>query len=70
MTRRPAEMNQALHRLTAKGSGFAEARLQIGDFYARIHALDQALAQYALGAQETPTKHLVFRKKMVEVLAA
>jgi tetratricopeptide (TPR) repeat protein len=70
MTHHPAEMIQVIDRLTAKGSGFTDARLQVGDFYARIHLLDQALTQYALGAQEDPKQQHIYQKKMVEVLAA
>src|SRR5271165_1324629 len=70
MAHRAAEMRAALDALTAGGSGFADARIQVGDFYARIHDLDSALAAYALGEKEDRKKRRVYQKKMVEALAA
>jgi tetratricopeptide (TPR) repeat protein len=69
MTNRRREMSVVLERLTSKPGAYAEARLQVGDFYARIRELDQALAQYQLGENENPKSRRVYRKKMAEVLA-
>ncbi len=69
MTNRRPEMSAALERLTSKPGAYAGARLQVGDFYARIREFDQALAQYELGENENPKSRRVYRKKMVEVLA-
>ena len=70
MTHREAEMSTVLDGLTAKGSGFADARLQVGDYYARIHKLDQALVQYTVGEKEDRKKWRVYQMKIAETLAA
>jgi len=70
MTHREEEMRAELDALTGGGGAFPDARLQVGDFYERIHRLDAALTQYAAGEKEDRKKRKVYRKKMVEVLAA
>ena len=70
MTGRGPEMTAALERLTSKPSAFPDARLQAGDFYARIRELDQALHQYQLGEKENSKRARTYQKKIVEVLAS
>ncbi|HLG99029.1 MAG TPA: tetratricopeptide repeat protein [Bryobacteraceae bacterium] len=67
---RRAEMEEVLERLISKRETFRDARLQAGDFYARIHELDRALAQFELGKKENFRNRRVYEKKIVEVLAS
>jgi tetratricopeptide (TPR) repeat protein len=69
-TNRRAEMEAALATLTANPGAFPDARLQVGDFYARIHEFDRALAEYEQGEKENPKHKGVYQKKRVEVLAS
>ena len=69
-TNRRADMEAALAKLTAKPGAFPDARIQLGDFYARIHELDRALAQFELGEKENPKSKSIYQKKRVEVLAS
>ncbi len=70
MTDRRPEMQATLQKLTAIPGVFPDARLQVGDFYARIREFDRALAEFELGEKENPGSLLVYRKKRVEVLAS
>ena len=70
MTSRRSDMQAALEKLTAKTGVFADARLQVGDFYARIGEFDRALKQFELGEKENPKNRRRYQKKSVEVLAS
>ena len=70
MTNRRSDMQAALEKLTAKTGVFADARLQVGDFYARIGEFDRALGQFELGEKENPKSRRRYQKKRVEVLAS
>ncbi|HTS50592.1 MAG TPA: tetratricopeptide repeat protein [Bryobacteraceae bacterium] len=70
MTDRRPEMQATLQRLTAAPAVFPDARLQVGDFYARIREFDRALAEFELGEKENPKIRRVYQKKSVEVLAS
>lgn len=69
MTNRRPEMQATLQKLTAKPGIFPDARLQVGDFYARIREFDRALAEFELGEKENSKSRRVYQKKSVEVLA-
>ena len=70
MTGHRPDMQAALDRLTEKPGVFPDARLEVGDFYARIREFGQALAQFEQGEKENPKKRALYRKKIAEVLAS
>ena len=63
MSRRPAEMQAAIERVTSDPKMFPDGRLKAGDFYMRIHDYPAAILQYEKG------KSRIYRQKMAEVLA-
>ena len=70
MTGRRPEMQATLQRLTAAPNVFPDARLQVGDCYARIREFDRALSEFELGEKANPKSRRVYQKKRVEVLAS
>jgi tetratricopeptide (TPR) repeat protein len=67
-TGRKLEMASAITRLVSNPKEFADARLELGDFYVKIGDLRKALEQYGDGRRENPKNNRAYRKKMVEVL--
>jgi len=67
-TGRKAEMESAIAGLVSNPKQFAGARLEVGDFYLKIGALQKAIEQYREGYNENPRDNRAYRKKMIEVL--
>jgi tetratricopeptide (TPR) repeat protein len=61
-------MNSVIAQLTSDPKRFPVGHLQAGDFYVRIHDLDNALQQFEQGRKENPNNKGVYLKRIVEVL--
>src|SRR5260370_9450415 len=68
MMSRKDEMAATLARLTSDPKTFPEARMQVGDYYMRIHDFASALQNYEMGTKENGKNKRAYQKKMVEVL--
>jgi len=67
-TGRKPEMDAAIARLLSNPKEFAEARLEVGDFYVKMGNLQKALEQYTAGQKENPKNNRAYRKKIIELL--
>jgi tetratricopeptide (TPR) repeat protein len=66
-----AEMNATLQRLLDDPKDFPQARLWIGDFYARLHAYPEAVQSYQDGIRTaTEDQRIEYLKRTVNALVA
>lgn len=64
------EGNRLLEELLAKESEFAGARMEVGDFYARVRDFDRALKIYSDGLAKNDSNKLSYRLKRVLAFVA
>lgn len=67
---RETEMRAALQKMLDRPKDFPQARLEVGDFYARLRRWDDALALYRQGAQDDSKNKTSYLKKIVDALLA
>ena len=67
---KPTEMNAALQKLLSRPSDFAQARLDVGDFYSAIHNYEESKRYYYEAAKASPASRLTADKRIIRVLNA
>lgn len=63
-----AEITAALQRMLDDPKDFAQARLQVGDFYAARGSFDEAIRQFQEGARTNPQDRLACQKRIASAL--
>ena len=65
---RQQEVEGLLQTFTANLHDFPEARLDAGDFYARVRSWEEAIRQYRAGIEQDPKQSLTYKKRITKVL--
>ncbi len=65
---RDQEMSQTLQTLLADSRDFPQAHALVGDFYAGIGKLDDALSEYSIGSRTNTKERALYQKRIAKVL--
>jgi tetratricopeptide (TPR) repeat protein len=67
---RESDMQRVLNGILSDSKNFPRGHANVGDFYARIGKLPDAVAEYQSGITSTPKDSVFYRKKLVQALIA
>ena len=60
--------DRVVQELTSDPKRFPDARMRVGDLYMSLNRLDDALAQFQAGANESSGRKLAYRKRVAQIL--
>jgi len=66
-TGQEAELKQTIQRLQ-EGNRFPDSALQIGDFYAALNRMDDAVTEFQVGATRFPKNKVIYQKRIARIL--